>query len=210
VGLFHKGMSRKQLKREGTRAEAEILDIHYTGTRENHGPIFAVKLAVRRPTKSPFEVDAKINASMVNPPRPGQVIPILYDPDHPSALIWDEEEGERRDEQAVESRRQAAFGATTSSSGGETVLSRVEVVNASGADPATVLEKLAQLKDQGLITDEQFKAAQTQVDGQAPSASASESPDINERLQRLEQLRAQNLVTDEEYAAQRSRILASL
>jgi hypothetical protein len=110
VGLFRKGMSRRQLERKGRRADAEVIDIGYTNTRNTHGPVFAVKLVVRSPGGRAFEIDGKINASISSPPQPGETIPIRYDPDHPSSLIWDEEEAGRRHEQAVEARRRAALG----------------------------------------------------------------------------------------------------
>jgi hypothetical protein len=109
MGFLRKGMSRRQLGREGTRAEAEIIEIRYTNTNNTHGPIFAVKLVVRPPSGEPFETDGKINASIPNPPVPGQVIPIIYDPEHPSSLMWDEDAGKREDQEAVEARRREAF-----------------------------------------------------------------------------------------------------
>jgi hypothetical protein len=110
MGILRKGMSRRQLKAGGTRADAEILDIEYTNTNNTHGPIFAVKLAVRGPGGDAFETDGKINASIPDPPQPGQVIPIIYDPDHPASLMWDPDEGKRRHDEEVEARRRAALG----------------------------------------------------------------------------------------------------
>jgi hypothetical protein len=104
-------MSRRQLERDGAGADAEIIDIQYTNTRNTHGPLFAVKLAVHAANGRVFEVDAKINASISDPPQPAEIIPVRYDPKHPSSLIWDEEEGRRRHEQAVEARRADALGA---------------------------------------------------------------------------------------------------
>jgi hypothetical protein len=211
VGLLHKGMSRRQLERDGTRGDAEIIDIRFTNTSNTHGPVFAVKLAVHAPDGRVFETEGKINASIPSPPSPGQVIPIRYDPKRPSSLIWDEQEGQRQHEQAVEARRAAALGSTEVTAGG------VQVVNASGADAATVIEKLARARDQGVISDKQFAEAKRQVEsGGAGSASAAAAPgpaeaaSVAERLQRLEQLRQQQLLSDEEYSAERKRILDSI
>jgi|SRR5262247_1852269 len=110
VGLFRTGMGRQRLQREGIPGDATIIDIRYTNARNMYGPVFAVKLAVRAADGAVFEIDAKINASMVNPPVPGQVIPVRYDPGHPSSLIWDEEEANRRHQQVVENRRAQIMG----------------------------------------------------------------------------------------------------
>ena len=105
-GLFRRSMGRGWLQREGTPGDGTIIDIRYTNSRTTYGPVFAVKLAIRAPDGAVFEIDAKIDASMVNPPVPGQVIPVRYDPGHPSNLIWDEEEANRRHQQVVENRRE--------------------------------------------------------------------------------------------------------
>jgi hypothetical protein len=213
MGFLHKGMSRRRLKSEGTPADAEILDIRFTNTSDTHGPIAAVKLAVRSPAGRVFEVDAKINASIPNPPQVGQVIPIRYDPEHPSTLIWDQERGELEHQQAVDARRQAAFGAQrvgpaeATSTEPAALLNHAEVINTSGADPSTALEKLARARDQGLITDEQLEMAKRRVEDIVANPVAAQSSDVAERLQRLDQLRQQRLVTDDEYAAARREIL---
>jgi hypothetical protein len=46
----------------------------------------------------------------------------------------------------------------------------VQVVNASGGDPAELIEKLARLREQGLITDQQFEAAKQQLDRSGSAA----------------------------------------
>lgn len=93
----------------------------------------------------------------------------------------------------------------------------VQVINASGADPASVLEKLGRLREQGLMSEAQLRQAQQQLDGSALSSLPSEPTQTGEsaevlqkRLQNLEQLRASGVVDQEEYAKQRKRILDSL
>jgi hypothetical protein len=47
----------------------------------------------------------------------------------------------------------------------------VQIVNARGAEPAELIKKLARLRAQGLITDQQFKAAKQEVESGGSTAS---------------------------------------
>ena len=87
----------------------------------------------------------------------------------------------------------------------------VQIVNASGADPAAVLAKLAQVKAQGLISEAQYEQAKSQLEGAAPSpAAAPPAGSVEERLQRLKGLHAGGAIDDQEYADERRRVLDSL
>jgi hypothetical protein len=103
-------MSRRQLLRDGVQADAEIIDIRYTNTANTHGPLFDVKLVVTGGDGRRFEIDGQLNASMVDPPTPGQLVPIRYDPQHPSRLVFDQRVADERREQLVDQRRRDALG----------------------------------------------------------------------------------------------------
>jgi hypothetical protein len=89
------------------------------------------------------------------------------------------------------------------------VVGGVQLVNASGLDPASVLEKLASAKQQGLISDDQFEQAKRQLQS-AGAPTPAPAGGIQERLQRLERLRDDGTVNEQEYAEERRRILDSL
>jgi len=89
----------------------------------------------------------------------------------------------------------------------------VQIVNASGADPATVLAKLATLKEQGLLSQEQLEQATSQLQGQAaPTVAPAATPGatVEERLKRLQHLHDSGTINDGEFADERRRILDSL
>ncbi len=93
----------------------------------------------------------------------------------------------------------------------------VQVINTSGADPATVSDKLGRLRELGLMSEAQLAQAQQQLDPSARPIVVSDSSQtsgpadaLEVRLTKLDQLRADGILDDDEYASQRQRILDSL
>jgi hypothetical protein len=89
----------------------------------------------------------------------------------------------------------------------------VQIVNASGADPATVLAKVGKLHDQGLVSDQQWAQIQQQLGGVSAAGSVGASPapeSVERRLSDLEALKRDGAIDAQEYAAQRRRILESM
>jgi hypothetical protein len=137
---------------------------------------------------------------------------IRYDPHDPTKWTYSEKETDEAWRQAASGRNDPAPafdpGQISLADLGQ-VFSGVQVVNASGADPASVIEKLARVRDQGLISQAQFEAAQRQVEG-TPASPVSPDAGVAERLKQLDALHDQHLVSDEEYSAERKRILDAI
>jgi hypothetical protein len=108
-----------------------------------------------------------------------------------------------------------AFG--MAGAGGLAPMGGVQIINASGADPAELKAKLEKLRGLGMLSDAQLDQAEAQVgttasspSGDQPSGPAGEVESVQERLHKLEQLRDAGALDQPEYDKQRQRILDSL
>ncbi len=81
--LLKRDPGPERLLTEGEAASAEVLAIRDTGATLNNNPLVTLTLRVRPRYGSSFQVETKTVVSRVAIPRPGDVIHVRYDPDHP-------------------------------------------------------------------------------------------------------------------------------
>jgi uncharacterized membrane protein len=75
---------------------------------------------------------------------------------------------------------------------------------AGGTDSAQALRSLAELRDEGVLTDEEYERKKNQVLQEAASAEIDTSPD--EKIRKLAELRNEGILTDQEYEQKKSEI----
>jgi hypothetical protein len=188
--LRHTEHHRKKLRAEGQPAVARYLaieDKHYAEGRGGMNHVFEATIEFTTQDGRSVRSTGQLIANRWETPSPGDRLHIRYDPADPDDWTWCNEDDER----------DGSFGG-------------VQVVNASGADRAEIIEKLERLREQGLVTDQQLAAARSQIPTGATQAANASTDTIAERLRKLDQLRAQQLLSDEEYAQQRQRVLDSI
>jgi hypothetical protein len=131
-------LEQSELIHTGKRAAAHILDVHDTGMTVNENPRVKVRLRVEPPGEEPFEVERKVLVSRVRIPRAGERVEVVYDPDDPERFTF--RVGDLADDAA-----------------------------AAAATPADAtieaLERLARLREQGVLTDQEFAEQKRRVLG---------------------------------------------
>ncbi|SRR5579875_2354906 len=80
---------RRRLMRVGLPTEAAIERIKDTHVTVNNSPVVNVYLTVRPIDRSPFQARTRLAISRlsVGSLEPGMVVPVRYDPNHPSNVI---------------------------------------------------------------------------------------------------------------------------
>jgi hypothetical protein len=168
-------------------------------SRINH--VFEVTIQFATQDGRQIQSTGQVLATLWNKPSVGSQLHIRYDAADPDDWTWSNEDAEPV---------APADGATPLPAGYQVSYGDVQVVNASGADPASVIEKLERLRAQGLITDQQLQAAQSQISDAPQRAPGNPTDSTADRLRQLDQLRDQRLVSDAEYEEQRRRLLDSI
>jgi hypothetical protein len=188
----------------GVHAIARLVEFNPTGAQSPTRLLRVCEVAIEFETQDGRTIQAKgkvwMKAAQLDQWTVGHPLHIRYDPNDPNHWAASEPDAEAAASSRGQDRPSAAPGAE---------LGGVQVVNASGDDPYTVIQKLARIRDQGLISAEQFEAAKRQVEGGAGTAPVQGSS-VTDRLHQLDQLHNQSLITDEEYMAERQRILESI
>jgi hypothetical protein len=203
-------------------AQAKVVACEHT--QNQYGPWYiSMVLDVQPADEPPFRAEVKVNAQGFDrdlrnfiPPRPGDALQVEYkgqevrvivDPAHDLRVA----DQHRREEWDALAHGQPGSGPVSPGAGPQIV-----VTSTAGGQPfpPDMVARLEELREQGLLTEQQFEAAKAQVEATAGGGMGApagvDQSDVAARLQRLEQLRAQRLVSDEEYAAERRRILGSI
>lgn len=145
-----------------------------------------VKVRIDREGAGPIEAQSRMRFPQLSVPGEGSQIPIIYDPEDPDTMMYDDTVG--------------AIGTML----GDPGLSDLANMALSGADEASIIEAAQQM----------FPGATTIPGGQPGGASPTGAPapipatDV-EQLERLASLHESGDLTDEEYAAAKARILGS-
>jgi hypothetical protein len=144
LGFKSQGDSKRDAKllRDGRPASATVTSIRDTGTTVNKNPRVELTLQVRPEDGPSFEVKAKRTISRLALPQVGGVYAIKYDPQHRESFVWDE-----------------------SRPGGSVRGTAPSPVSTTGGDPLDRLEKLADLKAKGVLTDAEFAAEKAKILG---------------------------------------------
>lgn len=197
------------------RATARVVKSDYTVSYQAGGRPWhcTMILDVSPPDGEPFRTETKLNLLGFDqelrnliPPSVGETLDVECDAKSQKVQVLVDPAHDRR---VREQTRDGDWQATLNAQPSDTPpVQSVQVVNASGADPGTVLEKLERVKAQGLISQAQFDAAKAQLEGAAPPVQAPGTTE--ERLRQLDQLHSQHLISDAEHATERKRILDSL
>lgn len=83
------GVSRtRDLQKRGVTAEAAILKVWDTGMTVNDDPVVGLLLEVRPESAEAYQAETKALISRIDVPQfqPGQVIPVVYDPNDPKQV----------------------------------------------------------------------------------------------------------------------------
>jgi hypothetical protein len=87
-GQFLRAWRERQILRDGTAAEAVIIDLRDTGSRVNRDPVLVIVLEVRRPDGSSYraEVTRIVGLQDVDLFARGRVVPVKFDPARPERV----------------------------------------------------------------------------------------------------------------------------
>jgi hypothetical protein len=179
--MFHKW--HKRVLEQGAQAQGQVYGMTSYGTEGD----FGVKVRVKMPDGSTQELEkGPLEARHVGMLFEGSVVPVRYDPADVSKVVLDVPALEAAQAGAAAGRQQqldAAFEhlgepGAAGGSGGADLLSRISAMATQGgggtidlrdpgATPEDRVAKLAQLKDSGLLNDEQFEAAKAKILGES-------------------------------------------
>jgi hypothetical protein len=137
-----RGGKKRQLAQElmatGRRCTGEVLSVEDTGMTINDNPRVKITVRAEPPGEAPFEIEKTATVSRVSIPRRGDRCTVFYDPadrENRNAFTFDAVPG-----------MTPTPAATTASA----------AVEDDGEDPLEKIEKLGQLRERGLITQEEF------------------------------------------------------
>ena len=161
MGLFGKSKKQKaaDLMASGSKGVGTVVSVRDTGMTVNDNPrvemVFRVEPLDGGPT---MDLTKKTTVSRVEIPRQGDRYPVWYDPQDTSTWAY----ATVADESGRENLRQM-FGAAADSFVG--MGTPAAPAGAGGQDVAAQLTQLADLKSQGLLTDEEFEAQKAKLLG---------------------------------------------
>lgn len=187
--------TRRHLEDQGRRAAATVLEIGKRGMAITTGAgqlvtdtevALKLRLRVEPEGEAPFEVRTKLRFPQLAIPSVGSRIAVVYDPDDHESIMRDDSpgatigavlggRGERADiaEQVLTAHSQGASVADLQSLaadlGRQYAASQGAMMSGAFAAPAedrlTRLEKLADLKAKGILTDAEFQAEKAKILG---------------------------------------------
>jgi hypothetical protein len=159
MGLFGKSKKQKaaDLMASGSKGVGTVVSVRDTGMTVNDNPrvemVFRVEPLDGGPT---MDLTKKTTVSRVEIPRQGDRYPVWYDPQDTSTWAY----ATVADESGRENLRQMFGDAANSFVGMGTPAAPA---GAGGQDVAAQLTQLADLKSQGLLTDEEFEAQKAKL-----------------------------------------------
>jgi DNA-binding protein YbaB len=181
---------QKKLEESGKRANATVVDIAEKGMAVTNGPegivantevVLKTRLKVQPEDEPEFEVTQRFRYPQLAIPSAGSVLPVIYDPeDHDKVMIDPSTEaaqgaalsaagidpnslGQLMD-QAQQMRAQAQQMQAGMPGMGQ--MPGAPAPSQPQADPVEQLEKLAALKDKGVLTDAEFEAEKQKILGE--------------------------------------------
>ena len=131
-------LEQSALVATGSRAPGVLTDVRDTGTTINENPRVEVRLRVEPPGEEPFELARKLMVSRVRVPRIGERVEVLYDPDDHERFTF----------------RVADLTDDV-----------VTAAQPAGDPTIEALERLARLREQGVLSPEEFDAEKRRVLG---------------------------------------------
>jgi hypothetical protein len=165
--------NKKKLYSEG--AQTEGLVVHRSDTTE--GINYRVTVRVKFPDGSSSEFKKWLDWHDVGQLYEGSVVPVRYDPSNQSKVVLDVpalEAGHARADAAGAARLDAQFARLgepgSGTVGGPDVQALAELGNLGSVKaelPEDRLAKLADLKDRGVITDDEFAAQKAKILGES-------------------------------------------
>ena len=161
MGLFGKSKKQKaaDLMASGSKGIGTVVSVRDTGMTVNDNPRVEMVFRVEPLDGSPtMDLTKKTTVSRVEIPRQGDRYPVWYDPQDTSTWAY----ATVADESGRENLRQM-FGAAADSFVG--MGTPAAPAGAGGQDVAAQLTQLADLKSQGLLTDEEFEAQKAKLLG---------------------------------------------
>ena len=161
MGLFGKSKKQKaaDLMASGSKGVGTVVSVRDTGMTVNDNPRVEMVFRVEPLDGSPtMDLTKKTTVSRVEIPRQGDRYPVWYDPQDTSTWAY----ATVADESGRENLRQM-FGAAADSFVG--MGTPAAPAGTGGQDVAAQLTQLADLKSQGLLTDEEFEAQKAKLLG---------------------------------------------
>jgi hypothetical protein len=159
MGLFGKSKKQKaqELMTTGSKAVGTVVSVRDTGMTVNDNPRVEMVFRVEPLDGSPtMDLTKKVTVSRVEIPRQGDRYPVWYDPQDTSLWAF----ATIADDQGRENVRQM-FGEVAETFVG--VGAPEAPAGAGDQDVAAQLTQLADLKNQGLLTDEEFEAQKAKL-----------------------------------------------
>ena len=161
MGIFGKSKKEKaaDLMATGSRGVGTVVSVRDTGMTVNDNPRVEMVFRVEPLDGSPtMDLTKKTTVSRVEIPRQGDRYPVWYDPQDRDLWAY----ATIADETGRETVRQM-FGEVAASFVG--MGTPAAPAGAGGQDVAAQLTQLADLKNQGLLTDEEFEAQKAKLLG---------------------------------------------
>jgi hypothetical protein len=155
MGLFGKSKQQKaqELMTSGSKGVGTVVSVRDTGMTINDNPRVEMIFRVEPLDGSPaMDLTKKTTVSRVEIPRQGDRYPVWYDPQDTSTWAY----ATIADESGRETMRQM-FGAVADSFVGMGAPPAPAPTAGGGQDVTAQLTQLADLKNQGLLTDEEFE-----------------------------------------------------
>ena len=182
--------SRKRITTEGHRAKATVLDVGRSGVAITTGSgqlvsdttvRVKVRLRVEPEGGAPYEVTTRLRVQQSAIPYTGQSLGVLVDPRDPEKIVLDESMGgllagaNLRPDQVASI--EAASELARAGASPEQITARIneiraaagrppaQTVGATAPDPVAQLERLADLRDRGVLSDDEFSAQKAKILG---------------------------------------------
>lgn len=161
----------EQLQASGVDGTATVVSVADTGGSLNDHPIARLELDVTLPGQAPYRttVEQAIPRLQAGQIVPGAVVAVKADPQNPQAVALAATAGGSAAPAGAPSApadpsAPASFAALQASAAAQAAAAQVAAANAGAAqDPATRLERLAELKDKGLLSESEFAAQKARI-----------------------------------------------
>ncbi len=161
----------QQLQASGVDGTATVVSVADTGGSLNDHPIARLELDVTLPGQARYRttIEQAIPRLQAGHFVPGAVVAVKADPQNPQAVALAATAGGPAAPAAAPSApadpsAPASFAALQASAAAQAAAAQVAAANAGAAqDPATRLERLAELKDKGLLSESEFAAQKARI-----------------------------------------------
>jgi hypothetical protein len=153
----------EDLMANGARAVGTIIDVRDTGMTINDNPRVKMTFQVEPlDGTTAFTAEKTKTVSRVSIPQPGFRYPIFYDREDPSTFAYVEVDDPSGYATVVQLFGDA-FGPDGSGVGRPATAATATATAAATDDPIEKIRKLEELKNQGILTEEEFSAKKTEL-----------------------------------------------